>query len=133
MPNPLPRLSRFELECLRRLWDRGEASVRDIQADLPEAPGYSTVRKIVERLERKGAVRRARLKGKAWLYRPAVPRQSLLRREIRRFLDLFFDGSAAPLVAQLAEMEALSPGDLEEIEKLAAKPLRARRGREGRP
>jgi BlaI family penicillinase repressor len=117
MRNRLPDLSRFELQCLRKLWARGEASVRDLHRDLPDGPSYSTVRKIVERLEAKGAVARIGKVGKAWVYRPAVARPAMMRKEIRRFLDSMFDGSAAPLVAQLADMEALSLDDLREIEK----------------
>ena len=30
MAKPLPHLSRFELQCLRLLWDEEEATVRDI-------------------------------------------------------------------------------------------------------
>ena len=56
MKRSLPDLSRFEIECLRRLWSRGEASIRLIHNDLPDGPSYSTVRKIFERLEAKGAV-----------------------------------------------------------------------------
>ena len=44
----LPDLSRFELQCLRKLWDRGQATVRDIHGDLDRAPSYSTVKKIVD-------------------------------------------------------------------------------------
>jgi len=46
MPRNLPDLSRFELECLRRLWKQGDATVREIHGALGEAPSYSTVRKI---------------------------------------------------------------------------------------
>jgi len=113
----LPDLSRFELQCLRRLWSRGEATVRDIHEDLEDPPGYSTVRKIIERLEEKGAVVRARRDGKAWVYRSAVSPSSMIRKEIRAFLDNLFDGSAAPLVSHLAEMDEVSLDDLREIEK----------------
>ena len=78
----LPDLSRFELQCLRRLWSRGEATVRDIHEDLEDPPGYSTVRKIIERLEEKGAVVRARRDGKAWVYRSAVSPSSMIRKEM---------------------------------------------------
>lgn len=117
MKKPLPHLSRFELQCLRRLWSLGEASVREIHASLADPPSYSTVRKIVERLQEKGAVSRVRLEGKAWVYRPAIGATAMLRKEIRRFLDSLFDGSAAPLVAQLAEMDALSLEEIREIER----------------
>src|SRR3989442_14108865 len=74
----LPHLSRFEMQCLRRLWSLGEGSVRAIRETLPDPPSYSTVRKIVERLEEKGAVSRARLEGKAWVYRPAIGATTML-------------------------------------------------------
>ncbi len=117
MARSLPDLSRFELQCLRRLWARGEASVGDIRADLPDPPGYSTVKKIVERLEEKGAVERVRMVGKAWVYRSTVPRPAMLRKEIRRLVDLLFDGSAASLVAHLANLREVTLGDLREIER----------------
>ncbi len=111
----LPDLSRFEMQCLRRLWALGEGTARAVQEALPDEPGYSTVRKILERLEEKGAIRRAGREGKAWIYAPAVSRQDMVRKEIRGLLDDLFDGSAEPLVSHLAEMQALSVDDLEAI------------------
>ena len=113
----LPDLSRFELQCLRKLWSRGEAPAREIHQDLPDAPSYSTVRKIIERLEEKGAVERVRRDGKNWIYRSAVSSSAMIRKEIRRFLDGLFDGAAAPLMAHLAEMDALSLQEVRELEK----------------
>ena len=125
----LPSLSRFELQCLRKLWNRREATVREIHEDLADPPSYSTVRKIVDRLEEKGAIERVRKDGRAWVYRSAVSPSAMLKKEIRRFLDVAFDGAAAPLVAQLARMDELTIEDLRELERaLAGK--RDRRGRE---
>ncbi len=112
----LPDLSRFELQCLRKLWNRGEATVRDIHGDLDDPPSYSTVRKIVERLEEKGAIERVRRESQAWVYRSAVSSSAMLRKEVRRFLDAAFDGAAAPLVAQLADMNEFTVEDLRELE-----------------
>jgi BlaI family penicillinase repressor len=125
----LPSLSRFELQCLRKLWSRREATVREIHADLTDPPSYSTVRKIIDRLEEKGAIERVRKDGNAWVYRSAVSPSAMLKKEIRRFLDVAFDGAAAPLVAQLARMEELSLEDLKEIEEA----LSGDDGDEGRP
>lgn len=113
----LPDLSRFELQCLRKLWNRGEATVRDIHDDLDNPPSYSTVRKIVDRLEEKGAIERVRKDDKAWVYRSAVSASAMLRKEVRRFLDAAFDGSAAPLVAQLADMNEVSVEDIRTLEQ----------------
>ena len=131
----LPSLSRFELQCLRKLWNRREATVREIHEDLEDPPSYSTVRKIVERLEEKGAIERVRKDGRAWVYRSAVSPSAMLKKEIRRFLDVAFDGAAAPLVAQLARMDELSIEDLRDIEEAlsseGASTPRKRRGKRG--
>jgi len=117
LSHSLPDLSRFEIQCLRRLWERGEASVREIHGDLPNAPSYSTVRKIFERLEAKGAVERVGQDGKAVVYRSRVPASAMIQKEISRFLDTLFDGSATSLVSCLADMDAVSLEDLRELEK----------------
>ncbi|MGD8628489.1 MAG: BlaI/MecI/CopY family transcriptional regulator [bacterium] len=113
----LPDLSRFELQCLRKLWDRGQATIREIHGDLDDPPGYTTVKKIVERLEEKGAVVRVRKEGRAWVYRSPVSASAMIRKEIHRFLDTLFDGAGTPLVAHLAEMKEVSLDDLREIER----------------
>ena len=116
MGKALPELSRLELQCLRCLGARGEGLIRQILADLPHAPSYSTVRKIFERLEEKGAVMRVRREGRAWVYRSCVSSSAMIRREVRRLVDRLFDGEGAPLVAQLADMDAITLEDLREIE-----------------
>jgi predicted transcriptional regulator len=129
----LPSLSRFELQCLRKLWNRREATVREIHEDLEDPPSYSTVRKIVDRLDEKGAIERVRKDGKAWVYRSAVSPSAMLKKEIRRFLDVAFDGAAAPLVAQLARMDELSIEDLKDIEEtLSEQGGGEKRGKRGR-
>ncbi len=135
MGERIPELSRFELQCLRRLWTRGEATMRDIHADLPDAPSYSTVRKIFERLEEKGAVRRVRRDGRAWIYRSTVAPESMIRREVRRLIDGLFDGRGGPLVAHLAKMDAISLDDLRAIEEQLdqGKPGRKSRARRRKP
>ena len=120
MTKSLPNLSRFELQCLRMFWEEDEATVREIHDKIDDAPTYSTVRKIVERLEDKGAVERVRRDGKAWVYRSVVAPTPMIQREIRRFLDGLFNGSAGPLVAHLAEMDALTLEDLRELERAAS-------------
>jgi BlaI family penicillinase repressor len=113
----LPDLSRFELQVLRQLWELGEGTIHDLHQALPATPSYSTVRKIIERLEDKGAVVRADRKGRALVYKATVERPAMMKKEIRRFLNTLFNGSAPDLVAQLAEMDALSLTDLRELEE----------------
>jgi predicted transcriptional regulator len=127
----IPDLSRFELQCLGKLWTLGNASIREVHETLDNAPSYSTVKKIFERLEEKGAVARVGRTGKAWVYRSTVRPRTMIRKEVRRLLDALFDGEAAPLVAHLADMNELTLDDLREIEKTleSERPRRRKRGR----
>ena len=113
----LPELSRFELECLRRVWARGEASVREVHESLEDPPSYSTVRKIFERLENKGAASRVRRDGNAWVYRCAVSPVAMIQKEVGRLLDTLFDGSGEPLVSHLVDMDAVTLQDLRAMEE----------------
>lgn len=114
---PPPDLSRFELQCLGKLWSLGNASIRAVHQALDDAPSYSTVKTIIERLEEKGAVVRVRREGRAWIYRSTVRPHSMMRKEVRRLVDTLFDGRASRLVAHLADTNELSLSDLREIEQ----------------
>ncbi len=118
---PEVHLSRFEIEVLDILWRLGEASVREIQEVIVERkrPAYTTVQTIVQRLEQKGAVRRTRKIGNAFLFQPAITRKSVYRRLIDDVLHLL--GGSKPLVAHLVETGQLTLEDLKALEKKGAK------------
>lgn len=119
MPKQQPiSLSKFELEIMDILWKLGESSVREVQDAIHERkrPAYTTVQTIFARLEEKGAVRRTRKIGNAFLFEPLITRTSVYRRMIDDFLDLF-GGSAQPVVARLVETGKLTLEDLKALEE----------------
>ena len=128
---PEIRLTKFELELMDILWELGEATIREVQEAIQERkrPAYTTVQTIIARLEEKGAIRRTRKIGKAFLFEPLVSRTSVYRRIIDEFLDLF-GGSSEPLVARLVETGKLTLEDLKAAEERAgtAEGPRGRRG-----
>ena len=113
------KLTRFELEIMRVLWDLERASVREIQEKLSDRrrPAYTTVQTIVRRLEEKNAVRRLRKIGNALIFEPAITRKAVHGRLITELLQMF-GGSARPLMAHLAEMGKLNLEDVRELEVL---------------
>ena len=115
------KLTKFELEIMHALWELGSASVREIQEQLPEKkrPAYTTVQTIVRRLEEKGAVRKLKKVGNAFVFEPVVTRKAAHFRLINELLDLF-GGSARPLMAHLAEAGKLSLEDVREMENMLA-------------
>jgi BlaI family transcriptional regulator, penicillinase repressor len=125
------RLTRFELEIMQVFWDLGSSSVREIQEQLPEKrrPAYTTVQTIVRRLEEKGAVRRVKKIGNAFIFEPTVSRGATHKRLIGELLELF-GGSARPLMAHLAESGKLTLEDLREMELLLNQQESNRRAKE---
>jgi predicted transcriptional regulator len=114
---PVVNLTKFELEVMEILWDLKEGSVREVQEAIHERkrPAYTTVQTIFARLEEKGAVRRTRKIGNAYLFEPLIERTSVYRRMVDDFLDLF-GGSAQPVVARLVETGKLTLEDLKALE-----------------
>jgi BlaI family transcriptional regulator, penicillinase repressor len=113
------KLTKFELEIMHALWEIGSGSVREVQENLPEKkrPAYTTVQTIIRRLEEKGAVRKLKKIGNAFIFEPVVTRKSAHSRLITELLELF-GGSARPLMAHLAEAGKLSLEDVRELENI---------------
>jgi BlaI family penicillinase repressor len=99
-----------ELGVLQVLWNHGSRTIREITAIL-DAPNqdvyYATVKKLLERLEMKGFVRREP-KGIAYLYAATVGRDELVGERLRVLSDSLCDGSVTPLLTQLAQHERLN-------------------------
>ena len=124
--NGVPLVSRRERQILDVLFRRREATASEIQADMPDAPGYSAVRALLRILEEKGHVRH-REDGPRYVYLPVVEAEAARRSALRHVLDTFFEGSAAGAMAALlgGDGGTLSAEELARMEALIAK---ARKG-----
>jgi predicted transcriptional regulator len=129
-----------ELEALKVLWDRGEATVRDI-ADAMNASAsrqgedelaYTTVLSLLQVMEQKGLVDHRKI-GKAYVYAPRAERQSTFRRLAGSFLEKVFDGAVAEYLVHALESKRLSDAELDELEAMlaAARDRTSKRGRKG--
>jgi predicted transcriptional regulator len=112
-----------ELEALKVLWERREASVRDIaeamNAAADEPLAYTTVLSLLQVMEQKGLVEHRR-SGKAYVYLPRVERQSTFRGIAGRFLEKVFDGSLDEYLVHALESKRLSDAELDELEAMLA-------------
>ena len=117
-----PKLTRLELEVMEALWSRGPQSVREIQEQFSEKdrPAYTTVQTMVGRLEAKGAIRRLRKIGNAYIFEAAVTRTSAQRRLIDDLLA-FFGGRTQPVLAHLIDAGKLTLDDVREAEETLKK------------
>ena len=117
-----PRLSKLELQIMEALWNRGAASIREIQESFPEdnRPAYTTVQTTVYRLENKKAVRRVKKISNAHIFEATISRNSAQRRLIDELLSLF-GGRSQPVMAHLIESGKLTLDDVQEAEKALRK------------
>src|SRR3954470_12951847 len=116
-----------ELEALKVLWDRGEATVRDL-ADAMNAGAkqsgddelaYTTVLSLLQVMEQKGLVAHRR-EGKAYVYVPRVERQSTIGRMASSFLEKVFDGAVDEYLVHALKSKRLSSDELDQLEAMLA-------------
>ncbi len=119
------RITEAEHAVMEVLWDRPRQTAAEVCEEVCGNRGWSlaTVKTLLSRLVQKGALA-AEPDGRRFLYTPLVAREAYVGGESRRLVERLFGGSAVSLVAHLAETEALSDEDLDEIEALL-KELRA--------
>ncbi|MBL0768882.1 BlaI/MecI/CopY family transcriptional regulator [Sphingopyxis sp. XHP0097] len=113
------RASESEMQVLAALWDRAPQTAADLTERVGKRNGWTqaTVKTLLARLVQKGAVT-AEADGRRYLYSPAIERADAVGEESQRFVDRLFGGRVSPLIAHLAEREALSDRDIAEIEAL---------------
>jgi BlaI family penicillinase repressor len=131
---PADDVTETELAMLRVLWDRGEATRRQVTDAIYPDGGeahYSTVQKLLGRLERKGFVRHER-RDNILVFTADVDRDEFIRRRLQTLADKVCGGAAAPLVMNLVRSQPLSSDEVEELyaflrEKRRERPVQDRR------
>jgi len=115
-------VSRRERQILDILYARGRATAAEIQAALPDPPGYSATRALLRILEEKGHIRHES-DGPRYVFLPRVSRQKARVAALRHMLGTFFNGSAADAAAALVDGSAakLSSEELDQLEALIAR------------
>ncbi len=113
------RISDAEHTVMEALWNESPLAASDVCDRVCAERDWSipTVKTLLSRLVTKGAVA-TEPDGRRFLYTPLIERSEYVGHESRRLVNRLFGGRAAPLLAHLAENEALTEDDLSEIEAL---------------
>lgn len=89
----LQKLSRRERQIMEVLYEHGQATVLEVQSDLPDPPTPAAVRTMLGILEKKEKVTRTKgNKGREMLYAPRQPRHTAGRQALKQVLETFFEG-----------------------------------------
>lgn len=109
-------LMEAEQRIMRVLWEKGEASVREVTEALKDSHGaaYTTVLTQLRILTEKGYVI-PRQEGRAFIYRPLVSRSEARSQALKQLLGQFFEGSPEALAQHLMKDTDLSIDELAAI------------------
>ena len=109
----------YVLDCL---WERSPQTVMELVETLKARLGWakSTTITTLRRMEDKGLVH-CNLEGRTKHYTPAVSRDRAARRETRSFLDKVYRGSVGLMMSALAEDQALSKAEIDELYEILRK------------
>src|SRR5271165_3493946 len=120
MAMELDRITDAELSILQILWERGEATTREISTAIYEEvtdPKLASAQKLLERLKAKGCVERDRSE-RAHRFRPLVTQEEFLRSRLQALADRLCDGELVPMVTTLVRSKRLSRTEREQLRKL---------------
>jgi BlaI family penicillinase repressor len=108
-----------ELEILQVLWERDQASVREVHEELLKTKdvGYTTTLKLMQIMFEKGLVKRDD-SYKTHIYQASVSKERTQKHLVGKMVNTLFGGSPAGLVLQALGNHKTSPAELEEIQRL---------------
>jgi len=111
-------LTDAELRLMDVLWEKGAATVSEVvEAVADEASlAYSTVLTTLRILENKGYLRHTK-DGRAFVYRPVVPREKAQENALKHLLRRFFEDSPELLVLNMIERKKISADQFNRLRK----------------
>lgn len=121
---PDEALTRRERQVMDILFRRGEATVSEVMAELPDPPTYSAVRSILRILTEKELITH-RDDGPRYVYLPAKSTERAQEDALKHLVSTFFDGSHEQAMTALLRISDAELTD-GEIDRLRERIRRAR-------
>jgi len=114
-----PKPSALELQVLGVLWQRGNATAREVLDSMPDgkARAYTTVLTVLQGLEKKGFVKRATT-GVSHVWSAKASREKTTAPVLRELIQNAFGGSPVMAMQQLLGSEKVSAAELDELRKI---------------
>jgi len=108
-----------ELELLKFLQDRGQATARDLLEGFGASRGLArtTVQTMAERLCQKGFVSKLKVDGTV-TYQPKQGKAATIRAAIDEFINTKLDGSIQPIASYLASSRNVSEDEIEMLKQM---------------
>lgn len=108
-----------ELEILQVLWQKGEATVREVHESLMvnKEVGYTTTLKLMQIMNEKGLVKRND-SSRTHIYKAVSNKEKTQNFLLNKFISNLFGGSSSQLVMQALGSQKVSADELNQIQSL---------------
>jgi len=117
--NDPSQLSKRQRQIMDVIYARGEATITQVFAEMPNPPMRGALRTLLRIMEEKGHLTR-RQEGREFVYRPTQPRRRAAQSAMGRVLDVFYSGSLEKAVAaHLSDPGRSKKLGLEELQRLS--------------
>lgn len=105
-----------ELEILQILWNKEEATVREVHEilEVTKPVGYTSTLKLMQIMHEKGLVSRD-ASARTHIYKASVNQEKIQQQLVNKMIDNVFSGSAARLVMQALGNHSANAKEIEEI------------------
>lgn len=120
--NKTIRPTESELEILSILWEKENATVREVHEVVQKTKdvGYTTTLKLMQIMNEKGLVTR-NVSAKTHIYTPTLKREKAQEHFVGKIIQTLFSGSTSQLVMQALGKHKPSDSDLAEIKFMIQK------------
>ena len=109
-------LTRRDREIMNAIFAFGNrASAEDIRSRMADPPGYSSVRVMLTRLEKKGHVKHQE-EGLRYIYSATISPRTAKRSALHQYLQTFFGGSLRQMMTALVSEAPWTDDDLEALQ-----------------
>lgn len=120
MPAPSEPIPDAELQVLKQLWGAQSLTARELAEAIYRVADNSTVgtvQKLLQRLEKKGCVKRDR-SGFAHRFSAKITQTAIAGRHLELLAKRVADGSLAPFITHLVNAKKLNAAEKAEIRRL---------------
>ena len=108
-------ISESEWKIMQILWNKPNLTIKDITSALSNSSwSYSTIKTLVLRLHKKGAIGADTTIGN-FKYYPVANENDCLKRETKSLIDRVYGGSVKMLMASLADDSKLSKSEIKNL------------------
>jgi predicted transcriptional regulator len=107
---------RREMMILHAIWDRGEATVRDVHKEIikNDDVAYTTIMTMMQKMEKKGLLEHYE-ENRAFVYRALVKKTDIESGVLHDLMDRVFQGSYENLVNTLVRDKKITVSELKKI------------------